>query len=114
MSQFSLPCSCGQRLTVAANQAGELVRCRCGLTVEVPTLRELNRLERVADRSPPPPAAWSKRQGLILLGAVIGVLSLGALVWLELHRPPAQETALMQVKTPVDRFSIAQTWDYWN
>jgi hypothetical protein len=114
VSQFLLPCVCGQRLTVGANQAGELIHCRCGQTVEVPTLRELNRLERVADRSAPPAAAWSKRQGLILLGAVVAVLSLGALVWLELHRPPSQESVLRQIKTPVDRFSIAQSWDYWN
>ncbi len=111
MSQFLLPCSCGELLTVGANQAGELIHCRCGQAVEVPTLRELNRLERVADRSAPPAAAWSKNKGLIFLGAIIAALSIGALVYLETRRPPPQETALL--KTQVDQFTPAGAWMYW-
>lgn len=111
MSQFLLPCSCGQKLTVGANQAGELIHCGCGKTVEVPTLRELNRLERVVERTAPPVAAWNKRKGLILLGAVIAVGALAAAGILELRRPPPMEAALL--KRRVDQMTPAQAWGQW-
>jgi hypothetical protein len=112
LPQFLVPCSCGQKLIVGANQAGELIHCRCGKTIEVPTLRELNRLERVVDRrAAPPPATWNKRKGLILLGVVIAVGALATAGFLELRRPPPMEAALL--KRRVDHMTPAQAWGQW-
>ena len=43
--QFLLPCSCGQKVRVGNAQAGAGVRCVCGKSLTVPTLRGLRELE---------------------------------------------------------------------
>lgn len=88
-TSYLLPCQCGKKIEVDANQSGLAVRCQCGTEQMVPTLRGLTSLERAA-----PPAAtaagtaagggsrpgWGMRQGLVFLGLVIIAGSL--LVWL--------------------------------
>ena len=38
---YPVPCSCGQQREVPSTEAGRTYQCTCGLTVEIPTLREL-------------------------------------------------------------------------
>lgn len=45
--EYLLPCECGQKITVAAGQAGQDVTCQCGKTSHVPPLRKLAELDRV-------------------------------------------------------------------
>jgi len=78
-TSYLLPCSCGQKVPVQPRQAGGVVRCSCGASLEVPTLLEMAALEG-AEPEPGarrPPRPWGVRQGLALLGAVV---FLGALV----------------------------------
>lgn len=69
-------------------QAGNRLTCSCGKAVDVPTLRELQSLERIEV-----PAAsrrareWSFRHGLILFGATIAVVALIVSAWLQIRRP---------------------------
>ena len=44
-TRFLVPCSCGKGIAVDATQAGDLVTCHCGASVEVPPLRVLKALE---------------------------------------------------------------------
>ncbi len=112
MSQFLLPCACGRRLAIAASQAGQRLRCECGRELDGPTLRELNRLDRVETQpSSAPAAGWTGRQGLIFLGAAIAALALAAFAWLEIRHPPSRESAMP--KTNVDLLTPAQAWAYW-
>ncbi|HEX7450492.1 MAG TPA: hypothetical protein VF306_23230 [Pirellulales bacterium] len=88
-TSYLLPCQCGKKIEVDANQSGLPVRCQCGAEHAVPTLRGLASLERAA---PPASAAagasagggsrpgWGLRQGLVFLGLVIIAGSL--LMWL--------------------------------
>ena len=41
---YLLPCSCGREISIEPQQAGETVRCECGRTCSVPTMREVRSL----------------------------------------------------------------------
>lgn len=80
-TNYLLPCTCGKKTQVGANQAGLTVRCACGAELTVPAMRGLTALERVeavttAESSQPAATTtWGARQGLMFLG---GVIVLGA------------------------------------
>ena len=44
MSSYLLPCSCGKSIPIDTSQAGQEVRCSCGQSQEVPTLRGIRQL----------------------------------------------------------------------
>ena len=90
-TSYLLPCSCGQKVPVDLRQAGEVVECSCGRSLDVPTMLQMAALERAEPdpgmrRSPRP---WGVRQSLSLLGAVIFLGALGAAVFLLSIRPSA-------------------------
>ena len=117
MSQYLLPCECGQKLPVNSTQAGERVRCTCGRELDVPTLRSLQALERRDDAAAKPELApWGWRQGLAFLGASIFVLASLALVVLNLKKPQSREQAFMAARPESLDFkaiSPAGAWFQW-
>jgi len=75
--QFLLTCSCGQKARITAAQAGAQVKCVCGNSLSVPTLRGIRQLEiappeAAAKRS----AAWSPIHG-VLFASGLGIASIG-------------------------------------
>jgi hypothetical protein len=82
---YLLPCSCGRKIPVETQQAGDQVRCECGLTVDIPTLMGMKQLEQVEAVVPVGVQShWGLRQGLILSGAIIAFLAtlfLGYCAW---------------------------------
>ncbi len=64
-----------------------MVQCPCGEQFEIPSIRNLRNLEPAADEPLPP--LWTKHQGLLFLGSLISVCSLGfaAVLWLNLPAP---------------------------
>ena len=79
---YLLPCQCGEKLQVDASESGLVMKCRCGADLEVPNLRGLARLERVAVEAPPASAAaWGGAQRGIAVGAVITLLALAFAVY---------------------------------
>jgi hypothetical protein len=61
---FLLPCSCGQRVRVAASQAGGRVACVCGKSLDVPTMRGVRQLEPApAESKVAARPAWSPVHG---------------------------------------------------
>ena len=120
--RYRLPCpNCNGHLDVAPPQAGENLRCHCGASVVVPTLRELRRLPPVE----PPVADQRNRPGWDLLRGtlfVVGMLLLasGLLAHLkispqrqrlDLARPAFRELNFdIQVLTPVQAW---EAWDYF-
>ncbi len=117
MSQYLLPCECGQKLAVSTTQAGERLHCTCGRQLEVPTLRGLQALERRDDTAAKPElASWGWRQGLAFLGAAIFVLASLALVVLQITKPPSREQAFMDARPETIDFnalSPAGAWFLW-
>jgi hypothetical protein len=74
--KYLLSCpACNSRLPVETGQAGQTIRCGCGSSVEVPSVRGLRALEQVADERPAA-ATWTKRKGLMFLGAAMSASAL--------------------------------------
>ncbi|MBN2578245.1 MAG: hypothetical protein JXB10_04570 [Pirellulales bacterium] len=85
--KYYLPCKCGERLIVEPRQAGEIVVCRCGQSLEVPTLRQLRNLDPLIEEVAATPSTWGLGQSLILLGVVILLGGVG-LAYLFVREPP--------------------------
>ncbi len=83
-----LPCSCGQKVAVQPRQAGEVINCSCGASLQVPTMLEMAALERAQPGPQRPVRPWGIRESLALLGAVLFVGALGLVIFLLLHQPP--------------------------
>ncbi len=89
-TSYLLPCSCGQKVPVDLRQAGEVVECSCGTSLDVPTMLKMATLEpaQPAPGSPRPPKVWGVRQSLSLLGVVLFLTALGLAAFKLYDRPP--------------------------
>src|SRR5690349_9805056 len=87
--KYLVPCpKCGIKTMVESGQAGQMLHCSCGASLEVPSIRGLRELETVQDdRSAV--ATWSRRQGLAFLGIAIAALALISAAGLLAFRPNA-------------------------
>lgn len=93
--KYLLPCACGAEHAVEARQAGQQIRCQCGMTLEIPTMQAITELQRTeaaqeTRRSP----SWGAPQRLILGGALvsaIGLAALAVLFWTRPKPPPVTE-----------------------
>ena len=107
-TSYWLPCACGQRLSVETTQAGTTVHCTCGTELTVPTLHEMSHLELAATaeaaRSRRAKPGWGKRQARILLGALVTVVSIALLIYLEISQPRLPR---------VDSLAPIQVWSLW-
>jgi ferric-dicitrate binding protein FerR (iron transport regulator) len=120
--KYRLPCGrCGEKLVIDVSQAGRQLECRCGATVEAPSLRAIRALEPAADSlGPARRASWNRGRGVTFAAGVL-VAVLGLLVaassgasWYTAQPPPqpsAQdiETALAQT----DTLAATEAWDAW-
>jgi hypothetical protein len=95
MSQFWMPCSCGNQIRVSAASAGETVRCSCGQPLEVPTLRGLRELARVepdaATARRTASVAWEDRHRVAFLLLLVALGTVAVVGYLALRLPAAQE-----------------------
>lgn len=89
MSDYLLPCACGQKLPVSVRQAGQAVTCSCGARLDVPPLRGLRELEQAAARAEPSQRAWGDRQRVVFLLAALSLLMAAAAGFLALRMPAA-------------------------
>ena len=81
---YLLPCSCGRENPVETRQAGGSVRCECGRTCTVPTMREVLALRRAPDSAGEAASirpVWGNPQRLLVAGLIILLLAAaGALI----------------------------------
>ena len=119
--RYLLVCkACGNPTPVARRQAGESLVCACGATLEVPTLLQLQRLEKVPDEASGEAAArgaaWSVRKGVALAGGMIILAALGWAAYLLLTWPQPPGTGFRDewAKTYVARRTPAETIDLWD
>jgi hypothetical protein len=117
VNTYLLPCNCGRKIPVEAPQAGEIVACACGASVEVPTLLGLRKLELA--EAPPQPAiiktTWGAGQRLIFLGAIVILIAVAIGVWLFYIRPmdPFANISPDQMKEKAEILSPAQSLHLW-
>ncbi len=117
-TKYLLPCLCGEKITVEPRQAGQTVECRCGASLEVPTLREMTVLEPAV----PEPAtavkttAWGIHQGMALLGAAIAIAALTLAVVLVCNRPPAPpgDPSAEFIRRQTQALTPLQVWRVWS
>jgi hypothetical protein len=111
-SDYLLPCACGRTHRISSRQAGGTVACACGASLEVPTMRELDRLEPAATTTPVRQKAWGLRQGLMFLGSVIVGGGVAAGCYFSLFVMPApQEGEVPQAM--LDALQPAEAWAVW-
>ncbi len=103
---YVLTCSCGQTSRVKACQAGTTIRCPCGQSLCVPSLRELATLESAEPerRRRRLVAVWGRHQAQLAVGVVITAAALAGAAALQINMPRLLD---------VDQLSPIQTWGLW-
>ncbi len=91
MSEYLLPCSCGQKVPVSARHAGQTVHCTCGAELDVPTLRGLRELENAKSTTIPEQRTWGNHQRVVFLLAVASLVAFAIAGFLALRVPPKIE-----------------------
>ncbi|MGD0652792.1 MAG: hypothetical protein ABSA16_00475 [Thermoguttaceae bacterium] len=84
-----LPCSCGRKIPVQLRQAGEIVKCECGTSLEVPTLTGTKALQSVETTAEPQIArtAWTTGHRLTFFGGLVILAAIAIGGWLFWTRP---------------------------
>ncbi len=123
--QYLLPCSCGQSVTVETGQAGDAVTCTCGNRLEVPTFRQLTKLPPADGPVAASPTGrtssgnWGARQGLLLLGGVMLLATLGATLYIWSDSPRsladhvADERRAAFDLAQIDNMTPNDAWRFW-
>jgi hypothetical protein len=117
-TMYLLPCSCGHKIPIQPRQAGEIVVCACGASLEVPTLLRLKALEKI--EAPPDlkttKSAWGAGHRLIFLGVIIILAAVGIGIWLFQIRPndPFANFTPEQIVTSVENVAPVYTWRLWH
>lgn len=119
MSQYRLPCAkdnCGGSAVVDASQAGLTVPCPdCGAPLEVPTIRGLSQLQRVASAEPETaPGGWGIPQAVMTVGAALMALFLVTGIYLltVIPPPPGSEQYAPPEPLPADA-SFVEAYQAW-
>ena len=115
---YLLPCSCGRKIPVHLRQAGEIVKCDCGNSIDVPTLSGIKKLERA--QSPAEPkmiqSHWTFEYGLVFLGGLVILVAIGLGGWLYWSGPvdpyanfnPEQMMQAAATRTPIQSLRLWQ------
>lgn len=115
--RYLLSCPCGQSVPVETCQAGQTVTCRCGTSLEVPTMRELARLQRVDTEADPRqmPRRWGIRHRIILVASLLIIVGGGLGLYLFWNRPvlSLQEPDRESVRQYIEALSPLETWQRW-
>ena len=120
MKKYHLfPCSCGKIHEVLPTQAGTMITCECGKTVEVPSVRELKTLpvvERAAKTTAVRPdeemllgkegGTRQRRTGQLVFAGVFGAVFALYGIFLYLTRPRLPDFS-------PEYFDVFDTWQWW-
>jgi hypothetical protein len=114
--KYLLPCPCGQRLAIEPRQAGEIISCACGQSLEAPTLLRLKKLEALIETEVSPPSVWDLGHGLMFFGIVIliccGGLAFG-LLFLIGPPPSPLRGSPEDIYAMVENMPPREVWRTW-
>jgi hypothetical protein len=106
-TRYLLPCRCGRKITVETSQAGQQIRCQCGVNQEVPTLRKISALESVEPESDSSNATtWGTKQKIVLLAAAVLVIALALMALLVIERPTLPSPPDPQTLRPLESLKL--------
>lgn len=123
---FLLPCGCGHKIRVGNAQAGQAVRCECGKSLSVPTLRGLRELESAPDEAAAKgarrAAVWSPWHGAAFSGglaaAAVSLLLCGANFWYytgaQHYSEDRSDDVIGAVTGELDNYLPVQLLEEWN
>ncbi|MGW8255986.1 MAG: hypothetical protein ACWGMZ_00720 [Thermoguttaceae bacterium] len=115
--KYLLPCSCGHTCEVEQRQAGEIITCVCGKSLEVPTLLTLKSFEQVenAPVTGRVEKSWATGHRILFLGLLIVFGSILACAWLYLTRPmdPFINFSPEQMRKTAENLSPVQSFRLW-
>lgn len=117
--RYLLPCSCGHKIAIAPRQAGETLVCRCGKSVEVPTLREIRQLAEDGHQAlPSGRGSWNLIRGLAFaIGTAVLFSGLAVMAFFGFRRTQLdlRQPSLDDVQYPYEimDFTPSKAWDMW-
>jgi hypothetical protein len=127
-TKYLLPCACGRKLPVEVAQAGEIVRCACGQSVTVPSLRRLRELEPANPQAAPTGAvaAESSRESfriallkvafaasfVLLVGCTAAAVALWA-VRMSVQNVQSMDSNLAAGEAQIDQMPVDETFNLW-
>jgi hypothetical protein len=107
---YYLPCDCGARSIVDANQCGRTISCQCGRTLEVPPLRELRQLAPAVATTPAAaPRGWNPARGVALV-ALAPLVAAAAYGLYAFRRPPPPPPPYPSLEGRGPREILYQDW----
>jgi hypothetical protein len=113
MKKFLLRCECAADMAVGTGQAGGRATCPgCGRSVEVPKLRELERLRELVPDTVAARPRWSPAHAVALLGAVVAIVAWTAAMIMT-GSTPRGAVDLDAFRAAVNAASEAQVYAAW-
>ncbi len=114
-ARYLLPCPCGLKTPVEVAQSGQTIACECGRPLDIPTMLEIRKLDRVpAQPSQSLGPGWGIRQQLLTVGALIATIAAMSGVLLTLVRPqPPQPPDMRLIEARLDRMTVLGTFNEW-
>jgi hypothetical protein len=104
-------------MPVETRRAGEAITCDCGVTLIVPRLLELKKLEQVADRTiaSTAPSSWGAGHGLAFAGTIVllGAAALWILVLIFAPSDPYDSMTPDQIHTQFQNMQPVETWQWY-
>ena len=117
-AMYLLPCSCGRKVPVQLRQAGETIKCDCGISLEVPTLTGMKSLQKSEAVEEPKIAktAWTTGHRLTFFGGLVILVAIGIGGWLLWYGPsdpyanftPEGMIQAAQTRTPIQSLRLWQ------
>jgi len=120
--KYRLPCErCGEKLVIDVSQAGRQLACRCGATLEIPSLRAIRTLEAASDVSDKPRrTSWNRNRGIVFAGgliiAVLGLLTAASagMSWYTAKAPLLPSAHDIEASlADVDELDAPGAWEMW-
>jgi hypothetical protein len=115
VAKYLLPCRCGQQIVVEPREAGRTASCRCGASLQIPTMLEMTALEITPEAvsKPPRKAAWAWPQAMKLAGTLVALVGIGIVVSFYLGRPRINPNAPEILRHSASQLSPSRAWIAW-
>ena len=117
MPSYLLSCSCGHRTPVSTAEAGQSIRCVCGASLDVPTLRALRTLERAdaaAGARSRGATAWDNRHRVAFVLVLAALCGMGTAGYLATQmRRHYVEPSLQEIEQALESSSPGKTVDVY-